>query len=88
MIQLELRLHVHCNVQHILTTKLECVEHRSLVLFNHRHQKGSDLMPCNGSIDENKQEAGGNVFSTVVLAVAKKKFGIEFVTYLPKSIYH
>ena len=34
-----------------LTTRLQCMEHRSLVLFNHRHHKGSDLMPCNGSID-------------------------------------
>ena len=46
-----------------LTTKLQCMEHRSLVLFNHRHQKGSHLIPCKGFVDQNKQEAGGNVFS-------------------------
>ena len=46
-----------------LTTKLQCMEHRSLVLFNHRHQRDSDLIPCKGSMDQNKQEAGGSVFS-------------------------
>ena len=48
-----------------LTTKLQCMEHRSLVLFNHRHQKGSHLIPCKGFVDQNKQEAGGNVFESV-----------------------
>ena len=42
-----------------LTTRLQ----RMLVLFNHRHQKGSHLIPCKGFVDQNKQEAGGNVFS-------------------------
>ena len=46
-----------------LTTRLQRMEHRSLVLFNHRHQKGSHLIPCKGFVDQNKQEAGGNVFS-------------------------
>ena len=46
-----------------LTKRLQRMEHRSLVLFNHRHQKGSHLIPCKGFVDQNKQEAGGNVFS-------------------------
>ena len=46
-----------------VTTRLQRMEHRSLVLFNHRHQKGSHLIPCKGFVDQNKQEAGGNVFS-------------------------
>ena len=41
-----------------LTTRLQCMEHRSLVLFNHRHQKSSDLIPCKGSMNQNKQETG------------------------------
>ena len=46
-----------------LTTRLQRMEHRSLVLFNHRHQKGTHLIPCKEFMDQNKQEAGGNVFS-------------------------
>ena len=53
-----------------LTTRLQCIEHRSLVLFNHRHQKGSHLIPCKGFVDQNKQEAGGNVFESVKETIA------------------
>ena len=53
-----------------LTTRLECMEHRSLVLFNHRHQKGSHLIPCKDFVDQNKQEAGGNVFESVKETIA------------------